>query len=168
VALDPNVRPSLVGDRPSFLARFGSWASLAAIVKASFEDLEWLFPELQPECRARSLLSKGPDGGGAELVIETRGGEGAVAHTPRFELRVPAFKVKVADTIGAGDTFHAALLHRLDAAGVSSRAALRELGQTELRDILVFAQAAAALDCTRTGAQPPDLAEVRAFLGSEA
>ena len=167
VALDPNVRPSLIADRAAYMDRFLRWASWASIVKASSEDLEWLFPELQPEDRACRLLAAGGAAGGsmgAELVIETRGGGGAVARTRKAEVFAPAFQVEVVDTIGAGDTFHAALLHRLDSAAVSSREALRELDKASLREILVFAQAAAALDCTRTGAEPPRSGELREFL----
>jgi fructokinase len=165
VALDPNVRPSLIPDRAAYLERFRRWVSSASIVKASSEDLEWLFPGLGPEERGRKLLAGGGFGS-AELVVETRGAEGAVARTARLEVRAPAFSVEVADTIGAGDTFHAALLHRFDEAGLSSRAALRELGEAALRDALGFAQAAAALDCTRVGAEPPRAEEVEAFLAT--
>jgi fructokinase len=173
VALDPNIRPSLIADRKAYLKRFLRWVSMASIVKASSEDLEWLFPELPPEGRALRLLAgkgSGASGGsgGAELVVETRGGGGAVARTRHFEVSAPAFQVEVADTIGAGDTFHAALLHRLDSAKISSREALRELDEASLRDTLVFAQAAAALDCTRTGAEPPGLGELREFLARRA
>lgn len=160
VSVDPNVRPSLIKDRAAYLRRLLSCAARAAIVKASSEDLEWLFPEDKPEARAERFLRAG-----ADLVVETRGREGAVARTAAASARIEAFEVKVADTIGAGDTFHAALLHKLDRAGVSTRKAIASLGEAELRELLVYSQAAAALDCTRTGAEPPTAAEVSSFLG---
>jgi len=159
VSVDPNVRPSLVADRGAYVARLLRWVSLSAVVKASSEDLEWLFPGLSPAERAGRLLDSG-----AELVAETRGDSGAAAWTRSREVAVPAFRVSVADTIGAGDTFHAALLYRLDKEGIDSRPALAALDDASLRDILAFSQAAAALDCTRVGAEPPRLEEVQRFL----
>jgi fructokinase len=160
VSIDPNIRPSLIREREGYLERLMRWASMAGIVKASSEDLEWLFPEAAPSERAGRFLRAG-----AELVIETRGDAGAVARTSRTEASVRAFTVKVADTIGAGDTFHAALLYRLDEAKIATRSAIAALGEADLRDILTFAQAAAALDCSRIGAEPPTLGEVSTFLG---
>ena len=72
--------------------------------------------------------------------------------------------MKVADTIGAGDTFHAALLARFELDGISTRSAIEALGPADLRAILEFANAAAALDCTRSGAEPPYLEEVIEWL----
>jgi fructokinase len=160
VSVDPNVRPSLIPDREAYRKRLMAWISAAAVVKASSEDLEWVFPELSPGERLERLLEAGP-----ELVFETRGAEGAAARTKRAESSVSAFSVEVADTIGAGDTFHAALLHRLETLGAWRRKDLAALDSVALRGILEFAQAAAALDCTKTGAEPPTLAEVEAFLG---
>jgi fructokinase len=161
VSLDPNIRASMVRDRESYLGRFLRWVSMSAIVKASSEDLEWLFPGSTPGESAATLLRAG-----AELVVETKGKEGAVARTREAEAAVPAFEVAVADTIGAGDTFHAALLHRLDMAGIGTRSSIAALDEAALRDMLTFAQAAAAIDCTRTGAEPPNQAEVREFLAA--
>lgn len=162
VSLDPNIRPSLIGDRERYMKRFSRWAAMAAIVKASSEDLEWLFPGLPRSERAAKLL--GGSASSTALVVETRGGEGAVARTRRATVAVPAYIVEVADTIGAGDTFHAALLHCLDAMAVSDLDALGDLDEPMLREMLRFAQAAAALDCTRVGAEPPRLGELESFL----
>lgn len=159
VSLDPNIRPSLIADRPRYVERLMALASRSAIVKASSEDLEWLFPELAADERAGRLVQAG-----ADLVVETRGPEGAMAATRRTRARTAAFRVTVADTIGAGDTFHAALLHRLDSSGIYTRAALAALDEADLSGMLEFAQAAAAIDCTRIGAEPPTLDEVEAFL----
>jgi fructokinase len=160
VSLDPNVRPSLIADRPGYLARMARWASMSAIVKASSEDLAWLYPEIPAADRAASFLEAG-----AELVVETRGEAGAIARTRRARAEAPAFKVAIADTIGAGDTFHAALLLKLEEARITTRAALAGLGEGSLLAMLEFAQAAAALCCSRVGAQSPSLAEVSLFLG---
>jgi fructokinase len=101
VSLDPNIRPTLISDPESFRARLMRCVTLAAVVKVSSEDLEWLFPNDPLSERAMRFIKAG-----AELVVETRGGEGAVAWTHHATASAPAFKVDIADTIGAGDTFH--------------------------------------------------------------
>jgi len=161
LSIDPNIRPSLVVDRPAYIRRLMAWASAAAIVKASSEDLAWLFPEVLAEERSGAFLAAG-----AGLVVETRGDSGAVATTARLSVEAEAFAVDVADTIGAGDTFHAALLSRLESRGVRSRREIEELDGSALQDILRFSQAAAAIDCTRRGAKPPTQPEVQSFLSS--
>lgn len=158
-SLDPNVRPSFVKDRGAYVERLMRWASMAAIVKASSEDLDWLFPGAVGASRAEAFLAAG-----AALVVETRGGAGAVAYTGRLRVESEAFEVKVADTIGAGDTFHAALLYQLDRERIVTTQAIAALGEGSLRSMLRFAQAAAAIDCTRRGAKPPTEAEVKGFL----
>lgn len=159
VSIDPNVRPGFVKDRGAYLKRLLGLVAASAIVKASSEDLEWLFPELDADSRSRRLIDSG-----AALVIETRGADGAIAKTAELEVKSEAFKVAIADTIGAGDTFHAAFLHCLDEAGVERRSELEGLDEASLRRFLRFSQAAAALDCMRQGAEPPSLAEVESFL----
>ena len=159
VSLDPNIRPSLVADRGSHLARLLRVASSSAIVKASDDDLRWMFPGLGVEDAARALLDAG-----ASLVAATLGAAGALAMTRRASARVAAPAVEVVDTIGAGDTFHAAPLARLEAAGARSRADLEALDADFLRGALEYACAAAALDCTRAGAEPPRAPELEAFL----
>ncbi|MDA8425020.1 MAG: carbohydrate kinase [Treponema sp.] len=159
VSFDPNIRPSLIADRGAYLARFERWTAMSAIVKISSDDLEWLYPGQSAEAGMARLATLGPS-----LVVATLGREGAVARTARVEARAPAFAVKVADTIGAGDTFHAALLARLDEAGVRTRSDLEGLGQDQLAQMLRFANAAAAVNCTRTGAEPPSAEETRDFL----
>jgi fructokinase len=159
VSIDPNVRPSLVVDRLPYIERLLRCVSKAAIVKASSEDLEWLFPELAPEYRYKPFLDAG-----TELVVETRGAEGAIARTRKLEVHAKAFAVTVADTIGAGDTFHAAFLYCLDEAGIATRHELADLDEASLARFLMFSQAAAALDCEKVGAEPPILAEVKRFL----
>jgi len=162
VSFDPNIRPSLIPDRSTYLARFERWASMSAIVKLSSDDLEWLFPDSSTGARIDRLRSLG-----AALVVATLGREGAIAASTAATASVDAFQVRVADTIGAGDTFHAALLARLDENKVATRAELASLDEGRLEELLHFANAAAALNCTRTGAEPPKKAEVLEFLERE-
>jgi fructokinase len=158
VSFDPNIRPSLIPDREAYLERFERWIVLSSIVKVSSDDLEWLYPGMgEGEC-IDHLLGFGPI-----LVVVTRGGKGSIGRTARVSASGPSFSVSVVDTIGAGDTFHAALLYRLDKAGVRTREGLAAMDEAFLRDVLVFANGAAALDCTKRGAEPPTLAELEKF-----
>jgi Sugar kinases, ribokinase family len=161
ISLDPNVRPGFVHDRKAYIDRLTRLLASCAIVKASAEDLEWLYPDLGAQERLRFLLEAG-----ASLVLETRGSGGAVAMTNRVGARLDAFAVDVADTIGAGDTFHAAFLRCLDDERIASRSDIEALDRGALERMLRFAQAAAALDCTKVGAEPPRLVEVTSFLAA--
>jgi fructokinase len=163
ISLDPNIRPSLISNRDAYLERFEHWVALSALVKMSADDLEWLYPGLSSKHVASRLHQLG-----ATLVVITLGTDGAVAYNPSMTARVAGHKVQVVDTIGAGDTFHAALLAELDAERVATRGDLESMNADRLRLLLQFANAAAALNCTRTGAEPPDREETQQFLDREA
>jgi len=161
---DPNVRPSVTPDRRQVAATVGRAAASAHIVKMSDEDLAFLFPGTTPAELAARLIG---DGLPTQLLVVTRGSDGAIALTRRTRLSVRAVPVAVVDTVGAGDTFTAALLAGLADSGLLSPAALaariaRE--QDVLRQIVGQSLAAAALTCTRPGADPPTAGELRRFL----
>ena len=149
VMLDPNVRPSLVRDRQGYAARLRRIVSGADIVKLSDEDVHALAPGRPPHEFARDLLTQGP-----LLVLLTLGAKGALAIGAFGAYAVPAPKVTVVDTIGAGDTFSGAWLTRWLQIGqpLSDREAVL--------DATGFACRAAALSCTRAGASPPTMAEM--------
>jgi len=154
--LDPNVRPAVIPDADAYRARFRGWLPEVGLLKLSAEDAEW--------------LGGGPEdwlAAGAGAVVLTRGGEGAEAWTRGGgRIPVPAERVAVADTIGAGDTLTAALLHRLRERGALDRAALAGLGAEDWREALAFAARAAAVTCSRPGADPPYARELAALPGS--
>ncbi|MFB7673892.1 carbohydrate kinase [Kitasatospora purpeofusca] len=148
VSYDPNVRPALMGEHAEAVRRVERCAALADLVKASDEDLAWLYPGQDPEEVARHWLGLGP-----ATVAVTRGPAGAFALTADGRrAEAPARTVEVADTVGAGDAFTAALLHA------------RHAGAS-LDTALVRATAAATLTVTRPGANPPDAAELASVLG---
>lgn len=160
VSLDPNLRPAIVGDLGRWRDRFERFARAAAIVKLSEEDLRIAYgPGDDPEERARSWLRHG-----VSLVVLTRGPDGTTAYHASGVLHEPSGPVAVADTVGAGDTFHAALLARLRERGLLRRDALAALDPAALRDALRYANAAAGVTCTRRGADLPNAEEVRAAL----
>ncbi|MYU56930.1 MULTISPECIES: PfkB family carbohydrate kinase [Streptomyces] len=168
-ALDPNIRPGLIPDPDAYRARFRSWLPHLTLLKLSVEDAYWLAGAGAPDgsgagggadrdvaAALRQWLGAGP----AAIVI-TRGGDGLTVRTPGgCEVTVPGRRVEVVDTIGAGDTVNAALLHRLDAHDALSPAAIAALGTDDWRDILGFAARAAAVTCSRAGAEPPYATEL--------
>ena len=144
--IDPNVRESFVQDRAAFVARIDRMIGLADIVKLSDEDAAWLYGKTDPG----ALLAKGP-----KVVLITKGAQGATAYTARGSVSVTAPKIVVADTVGAGDTFNAGFLAALDRAGLLSKAAVAGLSDEALRDALTLGVRAAAVTCSRPGANPP-------------
>ena len=157
LTLDPNIRPSLVGERATYLERLESWVSLADVVKVSRADLGWLYPGTEPDAAAAAWLARGPG-----LVVVTKGQDGVLGMTARDRIEVAGTPVLVSDTVGAGDAFTSGLLARLHATGRLERSRVREIPAEALRDCLAFANRAAAITCTRAGAQPPTLAEMEA------
>lgn len=150
VSLDPNIRAGFVTDRTAYLDRLMRMASHADVLKVSDEDVAWLMPGKTIEDAARVWLD-----GGAKVVAVTRGADGATAFTRQAEIAVEGVRVEVADTVGAGDTFSAALLGSLYRLGLYSKTAIAELGETDLRSCLSFAARAAAITVSRPGADPP-------------
>jgi fructokinase len=148
--LDPNIRAGFIQDRDAHLARMRRMIAMADIVKLSDEDLAWFGEARSPDEIAREWLGLGP-----KLVVITRGGQGAVGFTASDRVEVPARKVTVADTVGAGDTFNAGLLAHLHESGRLERAALAELSRDQVGEALGFAMAAAAVTVSRAGANPP-------------
>ncbi|MFJ4803503.1 carbohydrate kinase family protein [Streptomyces murinus] len=144
-ALDPNIRAGLIPDADAYRARFASWLPSVTLLKASAEDAAWLGGT------PREWLAEGPS-----AVVVTRGGEGLTVYTrDGGECSVPGEKVDVVDTIGAGDTVNAALLHGLSALDALSQEALAALGTEGWTRLLRFAARAAAITCSRAGAEPP-------------
>jgi fructokinase len=151
ISFDPNCRPNLVKDKPAYVARMAAFAAHADIARMSDVDFTYLYGDEPYPRRANVLM-----GQGVSLVVVTRGNNGAVAwHEAAGQIEVQAPSVKVADTIGAGDSFQAALLFALHKQGRLGRKALRGISADELRRALSFAANCAGLTCTRPGADPP-------------
>ncbi|MER6332979.1 carbohydrate kinase [Streptomyces sp. NPDC001034] len=144
-ALDPNIRAGLIPDADAYRKRFAGWLPSVTLLKVSAEDAAWLGGT------PREWLAEGPS-----AVVVTRGGEGLTVYTrDGGECSVPGEKVDVVDTIGAGDTVNAALLHGLSVLDALSREALAALGTEGWARLLRFAARAAAITCSRAGAEPP-------------
>ncbi|MFJ7199082.1 MULTISPECIES: carbohydrate kinase [unclassified Streptomyces] len=163
VSYDPNVRPGLMGDHESAVRRVERCVALSDVVKASDEDLEWLYPGQAPEQVAERWLASGP-----AVVLVTRGGDGALAVLPGGRVTVDALPIEVVDTVGAGDAFMSGTLHALAVHGLlgaGGRERLRSLDRARTADVLRLATASAAVTVARAGANPPDAAELAAALG---
>ncbi|MFJ3106781.1 carbohydrate kinase [Streptomyces sp. NPDC086835] len=152
VVADLNVRPAVQPDRIVYREMALTLATATDVIKASDEDLAWLFPNMQPIDAARALLAKGP-----RLVVVTQGRHGALALTSNGDVHIPAPQVQVADTVGAGDAFQAALLDCLADAGIPTAPA-------RLTQVLSRCAMAAALNCTRIGSSPPTQQELQSAL----
>jgi len=150
ISLDPNIRPGMIKDRRSHLARLQRMIAMADIVKLSDEDVIWMTGKDDAKTAARKWLKRG-----ARLVLVTRGAKGVEAFTASHALSRPAERVKVADTVGAGDTFTAGLLTALRAMRLLDKKKLAAIGEADLGTALGFAARAAAITCSRPGADPP-------------
>lgn len=144
--IDPNVRPSFVRDRAAYTGRIDRMIGLSDIVKLSDEDSEWLYGSADPQ----AVLAKG-----AKVVLVTEGSKGATAYTARGSVHVAAPKIVVADTVGAGDTFNAGFLASLDRDGLLTKGQVANLSDDALRAALTLGTRAAAITCSRPGANPP-------------
>ncbi|MDR1904664.1 MAG: carbohydrate kinase [Treponema sp.] len=163
ISFDPNIRPVMIHDKDAYIKRYEKWAAASTIVKISGADIDFIYPGLDLEGAARKILEMGP-----RIVVCTLGTGGATALLRRdsgspVRADAPIVDLPVVDTIGAGDTFHGALLSYLELRGKMSASALASLTQGELHDALYFANKAASLVCSRQGAEPPYLAEVEAL-----
>ena len=144
IIFDPNIRPSVLGDRERYQAAVARFLQIADVVKASTDDIGWLYPDMNEFDVAKSWLEHG-----VRLVVITRGESGLVGITSEHMIEVPGIKVDVIDTVGAGDTVGAIL-----AEGIVTHGFERALNE-ELSHILHRAVQASAITCSRQGAQPP-------------
>jgi len=159
VTLDPNVRPSMTPDRDAVRTSIERLAALADVVKASDEDLAWLYPDDTLDVAAERWLAAG-----ASVVVVTRGRDGSLAwaRSGRVETHPPP-TVDVVDTVGAGDAYMSGLivaLHREGMLDVTARARLRDVESATVRRLIDLASTSAAIVVARAGAEPPWRAEL--------
>jgi fructokinase len=152
VSVDPNIRDALLPARSRVVLRFFELVELADVVKLSDEDARYLFPAMAPDDVLKHLLSCGP-----RLAVITKGSGGAEFRSHDAHVATPAARADVVDTIGAGDSFMAALIHHLLSAPVV-------LDEPALRRLAASCVAAAAITVGRRGANPPTLQELDSAL----
>lgn len=151
-SMDPNVRPGLISDPDGYVARIRRMMRHADIFKLSDEDLEWLYPDRPIE----DALADCRTDCGAVLFILTLGGAGARAFLGDIELQADAPAVEnLVDTVGAGDTFMASILSWVIEHDLAARTALAAIDEDALRAVIRRAGAAAAINCGKSGCNPP-------------
>jgi fructokinase len=156
ITFDPNVRPALIEDDDIARGRIDRWIERCDVVKASDEDMCWIDPDRTPEQIAATWLALGPS-----IVAVTMGEAGAFAMCAAGTVRVPARKVNVVDTVGAGDAFMTGLidaLWSLGLLGAARRAQLAQIPTEALTGVVQTAALSSALTVARAGADLPDRA----------
>ena len=149
IVFDPNVRSSVLPDRPKYQEAIAKWAAISEVIKVSEDDLAWLYPEQDQIAIAEDWIK-----GGSTLVIITKGSYGIIGVTKDDVVSVPGVKIEVVDTVGAGDTVGAIVVEAIVERG------LKVITGDVLREVLVRATKAAAITCSRAGANPPTRAEI--------
>jgi fructokinase len=150
ISLDPNVRLNPQPNIELWRERINTLVEHADLIKVSDEDLNLLYPERDPQSVIHGWLEHR-----CQLVFLTRGGQGATVFSRRHgSWSAPACAVVMADTVGAGDTFQAALIAWLTEQQLDSVEGLQRLSREQIDAMLSFAVSAAALTCGKTG---PDL-----------
>jgi len=144
IVYDPNIRPSVMGDRDRYQASVEKWAAISSVIKVSDDDVEWLYPGESIESVAQRWINDG-----AALVVITRGINGLLGVTAGGSVEVPGVKIEVADTVGAGDTVGAIIVEAMIEKGILN------LTDEVLKATLHRAAVAAGITCSRKGAQPP-------------
>ena len=157
ISYDPNVRLAIEPSKDLWRARIQSLIGTAHLMKASDEDLALLYPGRDLADIAGQWLAAG-----VKLAVITRGGEGAIGFTAKgVKAEVPGKKIAVIDTVGAGDTFQAGLLAGLAQNQSLEAEKVENLSQNALERLLDFAASAAAITCSRRGADLPRLGEIQ-------
>lgn len=151
VTLDPNARPSITPDPEDAWLAIRALAASSDLIKLSDEDCAFLLPGASPEDVSAEFLKADR----TKCVVITRGGRGAIGYTRMFRVEVDAPPIEVVDTVGAGDSFMAALVAGLLARGLLGGTRLKGIDEPALREVIAYAVKAAAITCTRHGADPP-------------
>ncbi|OIU88723.1 MULTISPECIES: carbohydrate kinase family protein [unclassified Microbacterium] len=155
VSFDPNCRPDIGIPHEQSRARVEAFVAASDLVKASDEDIAWLYPGWDADAVAARWMSAG-----ARLVVVTRGGRGPIGYARGVKVALQAPSVSVIDTVGAGDSFMSAMLAWCDSCGMLGERLPAELTADQVSALLGFAARAAAITCTRVGANPPTRREL--------
>jgi fructokinase len=144
IIFDPNIRPSVMGNRDKYAAAVEKWVSISSVIKVSDDDIKWLYPDESLDAVAHRWI-----GAGVSCVVITRGAHGLIGFTEHGMEEVDGVKVDVVDTVGAGDTVGAIVVE-----GVIKHSVHGLTGHV-LNEVLHKAAIAAGITCSRAGAQPP-------------
>jgi fructokinase len=149
IVFDPNIRPAVISDRMQYVAQVERWIAISSAVKVSDEDIKWLYSSIGVEQIINDWLAKGPS-----LIVVTHGDKGLTGYRKNERVSVDAIRVKVVDTVGAGDTVGAILVEAMEKDGLEGLIGAR------LEMMLKRAAKAAAITVSRVGANPPTSEEL--------
>jgi len=152
LVFDPNIRTSVVNDRDRYIAIMQKWAAISSVIKMSEDDLAWLYPDMDFRAAAKNFINEK-----TQLVVLTRGANGIDGYTQDGEVSVSGVSVDVVVSVGAGDTVGAILVEAIVKYGLDN------LVGTTLENTLHRAAQAAAITCSRAGANPPTFQELEGF-----
>lgn len=155
ISFDPNIREGLITDEKGYRRRLKRAIAASTIVKISDEDTEWIYPGYSIDQAAEEMIRTG-----VLLVVVTAGGDGSRAFTAETSATVAAEPITVVDTVGAGDSFHGGLLAWLYYTDELDSRRIASLSQGRLTELLRFAGAVSAQTCSRSGNDPPRIAEL--------
>ena len=144
IVFDPNIRPSVLGDRAQYVQSVEKWVNISSVVKVSDDDIKWLYPDQSLDEVAHRWIA-----GGVSCVVITRGAHGLIGFTEHGMEEVDGAKVAVIDTVGAGDTVGAIVVEGI------IKHSVHGLEGHVLNEVLHKAAVAAGITCSRAGAQPP-------------
>jgi len=154
IVFDPNIRPSVMGERATYVSSVEKWVGVSSIVKVSDDDIKWLYPDESLDEVARRWIAQD-----VSCVVITRGAHGLIGYTEHGIEEVDGVKVDVVDTVGAGDTVGAIVVE-----GVIQHSVAGLTGHI-LNEVLHKAAIAAGITCSRAGAQPPRTHELIEAMG---
>ena len=155
--LDPNIRSTFISDEISYRKRLNKMISSSDILKVSDEDLDWIVTSGSSINEKIEKLHNL----GAKLIIVTKGAEGVAAYVKNKKvINLPAQKVNVIDTVGAGDTFNAGFLAKLSKLKLLSKSNIKNLSSKQISTAFEYGIKAASITVSRKGANPPLLSEI--------
>ena len=157
ISIDPNIRKQLIKNKKSFKQRFNNFIKIADIIKLSNEDFSYLYDIKKADKIISQWLSKNK----ILFVILTFGKKGSKIYTKDFNLKINSFKIKVIDTVGAGDSYIAGVIAWLYNKGLIERIKIKKISKEHWLECLQFASKIAAINCMRDGCNPPNLSELK-------
>jgi fructokinase len=168
ISHDINMRPALGFEREVERQRVERVNSFSHVIKASDEDIQWLYG-LDEGANVDDIVNAWIGDSGRHVFV-TRGGDGTSIYRPGgVRIDVPSRKINVVDTVGAGDTFCANMLGQLsdlDALGTDAFDRLTNLSDEAWRDLVHTSGIAASITCERAGCEPPTKPELDAVLAT--
>tara|TARA_B100000575_G_scaffold224657_1_gene185137 strand:+ start:4227 stop:5171 length:945 start_codon:yes stop_codon:yes gene_type:complete len=159
ISIDPNIRPSIINNKRSYIKKFYRFLKLANIIKMSKEDYEYISNK-NPDIQIKKWIKKYS----INIFILTLGSEGSILYNDKYRIFQKANKIKVNDTVGAGDSFIAGIISFLEKGRFLNLKKLINLSKEDLENCLFFASKVAEKNCLKKGCNPPNLNEVNKFI----